>query len=56
MLFHMRAKIFTMVTKQKMDDRVGGKKKKQTYFEFSKWYFPWKVHLTPTNMNTVNTG
>lgn len=29
MLFHMRAKIFTMVTKQKMDDRVGGKKKKK---------------------------
>lgn len=41
MLFHMRAKIFTMVTKQKMDDRVGGKKKQnKTYFEFSKWYFP----------------
>ena len=29
MLFHMHAKIFTMVTKQKMDNQ-GGKKK--TYF------------------------
>lgn len=51
MLFHICAKIFTMVTKQKMDDQMGDNK---ISFKFFKWYFPWISYLTSINMIAVN--